>query len=65
MQYEPVLRMVLGYGKRLFLIIIVVRVPVCLLCEVDEFRGGLKGNFVVMVDPMYIFILVIRDVNPR
>ena len=61
----PVTNLIIGYGGILLCIIIVGRVLECVVCELDEFRDGLKGKIIDIKFPMCIFINSVICPNPR
>ena len=43
MESDTVVSLLLDYGKLLLWIIILIRVPECVVCELDEVRDGTEG----------------------
>ena len=41
MEYDPVARLIIGYGELILCIIIVCMLPECVVCVLDEVGGGI------------------------
>ena len=65
MEYDPVARLIIGSGELLICIIIVVRLPECVVCVLEEVRGGLGVILISKITPMCMFIHTVRGANPR
>ena len=57
--------MFFGYEKKFLRIIILDEVSDCVVHELDEVRGGIKGNIISRVGPLYILIQKVRGINPK
>ena len=64
MEYDPLDRLILVSGELLLCIIIVVRLPECILCVLEEVRGGIEGILIRKITPVCMFIHTFRRANP-
>ena len=64
-EYDTMARMILGSGGKFLSVIVVGRLPECVVCVLDEFRGGIQGIPISKITPIFMFIHTVRCANPR
>ena len=62
---NPVDALILGAKKRFLCVIVLNRVPECVVHKLADFRGGSKGNFMSIVVSMGRFSQTVRYPNPN